>query len=60
MRDGIENEENDGLETKEIDREMVSEYLSLNSLAESSHFNLRSIIVFSTLLDVLLSLDKYH
>ena len=58
--DRNENDENDSLESKEINREMINEYLSLSSLAETNHFNLRSIIIFSTLLDVLLSLDKYE
>lgn len=44
---------------QEVNNELVNEYFSISSLSESGSFNLRSIIMFSTFLDILLSLHKY-
>lgn len=45
---------------QEVNNEFVNEYFSILSLSESTSFNLRSTIMFSTLLDILLSLHKYE
>lgn len=45
---------------QEVNNELVNDYFSISSLSESGSFNFKLIIMFSTLLDILLSLHKYE